>query len=282
MKRISFHLPGASGETVWGDFYLPGGEPRGAGWPILVFCHGFKGFKHWGAWPYLCERMTKSGFSVATITFSHAGVEKDSDVFDRLDLFQRNTIASQLQDLEIVMDAVVNRNIQGLEGCDVERLGLIGHSFGGGMVLLCAAKDTRVKAVALLAAISSFTHFSEEAKRQAEETGYFSVFNERTKQMLPVGKEYFSDLDKNKKNYSLAEKVRALNRPLLILHGTEDETVPAQAAQVLYDAADPKRTKLVWIEGGSHIFGVAHPFRGTTPQLELVMSELEKFFRKSL
>ena len=28
--------------------------------PIVIFCHGYKGFKDWGAWNLMAERIAKS------------------------------------------------------------------------------------------------------------------------------------------------------------------------------------------------------------------------------
>lgn len=46
-------------------------------------------------------------------------------------------------------------------------------------------------------------------------------------------------------------KVRSLQIPLLLIHGTADRVVPAQMSQALYDAAGGEK-ELVWIEGGGH------------------------------
>ena len=46
-------------------------------------------------------------------------------------------------------------------------------------------------------------------------------------------------------------KVRSLEMPLLLIHGTADEVVPVGMSQVLYDAAPKEKTRIL-IEGGGH------------------------------
>ena len=41
--------------------------------PLIIFCHGYKGFKDWGAWPLLSEALAASGFVVIKFNFSHNG-----------------------------------------------------------------------------------------------------------------------------------------------------------------------------------------------------------------
>ena len=57
-------LPGVLGEILI-DVRAGGREtPR----PAVVVIHGFKGFKDWGLWPSLGERMARAGFSTVTAT----------------------------------------------------------------------------------------------------------------------------------------------------------------------------------------------------------------------
>ena len=51
--RTAFEVPGPEGGTLRGDVR----QPRGATGSAIVVCHGFKGFKDWGFFPYLAERL---------------------------------------------------------------------------------------------------------------------------------------------------------------------------------------------------------------------------------
>jgi len=37
--------------------------------PILIFCHGYKGFKDWGAWNVMAETFAKAGFCFIKFNF---------------------------------------------------------------------------------------------------------------------------------------------------------------------------------------------------------------------
>jgi dienelactone hydrolase len=43
--------------------------------PAVVVVHGFKGFKDWGLWPQLAERLARAGVSAVTFNLSGSGVD---------------------------------------------------------------------------------------------------------------------------------------------------------------------------------------------------------------
>ena len=108
--------------------------------PAILFAHGFKGFRGWGSFPWICERLAEAGLRTIRFDFSHNGVEETD--FDRLDLFMLDTPTRHQQDLHALA-----KHIPG-------PLGLLGHSRGGGDVILFGAAEPRVKAVATLASIA--------------------------------------------------------------------------------------------------------------------------------
>lgn len=64
--------------------------------PLVIFCHGFKGFKDWGGFPYMMEKMAGEGFAALSFNFTYNGVtETNPTQFSRLDFllkipFQEN------------------------------------------------------------------------------------------------------------------------------------------------------------------------------------------------
>src|SRR5215212_6440670 len=65
--------------------------------PAVVILHGFKGFKDWGMFPPLSERIARAGFTAISPNFSGSGVD-DSGDFSLPELFGRNTFTAELQD----------------------------------------------------------------------------------------------------------------------------------------------------------------------------------------
>jgi fermentation-respiration switch protein FrsA (DUF1100 family) len=58
--------------------------------------------------------------------------------------------------------------------------------------------------------------------------------------------------------------------PVLLVHGTHDETVPVLESQRLLGAFSGSRARLLAVDGASHTFGVRHPMDGSTRAWEVV------------
>jgi len=41
--------------------------------PVVIFCHGYKGFKDWGAWHIMLKTISEQGYFVVAFNFSHNG-----------------------------------------------------------------------------------------------------------------------------------------------------------------------------------------------------------------
>src|SRR4030065_1665260 len=75
--------------------------------PIVIFCHGYKGFKDWGAWNLAAETFADNNLFFVKFNFSHNGgtLEKPKD-FPDLEAFGNNNFIKELDDLEDVIDWV--------------------------------------------------------------------------------------------------------------------------------------------------------------------------------
>src|SRR5207302_9764866 len=129
----------ADGGPLRGDVRTGG---RGAR-PAVVLCHGFKGFKDWGFFPHLADRLARAGLTAVSFNFSGSGVGEDGEMFDELERFGHMSYSKHLRDLEIVCEALLG----GAWGAAPSSLGLLGHSMGGAICLLRAAQDSGVRAL---------------------------------------------------------------------------------------------------------------------------------------
>ena len=50
------------------DIYIPSLPKENL--PLIIFLHGFKGFKDWGGFPYLLEKISEKGFITVAFNFS--------------------------------------------------------------------------------------------------------------------------------------------------------------------------------------------------------------------
>jgi len=230
--------------------------------PAILFAHGFKGFKEWGSFPWICERLAEAGLRTIRFDFSHNGVEVTD--FDRLDLFLLDTPTRHQEDLRALADHVPGP------------LGLLGHSRGGGDMILFGATEPRVQAIATLASVPTTVVDVPDLEKELRERGYYPFPNARTKQLMPVARHGFEDGAR----HSVADAARALTCPLLLIHGTDDEAVPVSAQARL--AACQPASKFLTIEGAGHTFGAVHPFAGPTPHLEEAVDAVATFFARTL
>jgi pimeloyl-ACP methyl ester carboxylesterase len=253
---MRFEVQGSDGRPVRAVRHGPGEGPA-----VLV-AHGFKGFKDWGSFPWICDRIAEAGLGAIRFDFSHNGVEARD--FDRLDLFLLDTPRRHQEDLAALAAAVPGP------------LGLLGHSRGGADAILFAAGEPRVACVATLASAAYAGTRLADVEDVLRARGYVPIPNARTKQEMPVGRHAFEEAER----LSVQAAARALDRPLLLVHGSADESVPiAQQAKLASWAAN---ARVVVLEGAGHTFGAVHPFRGPTPDLQAAMEQVVPFFREHL
>ena len=77
-------------------FYLQNGEKK----PVVIFCHGFKGFKDWGHFNLVGERFAEEGCVFVKFNFSHNGTTPEDPLnFTDLKAFGNNNFSKELEDL---------------------------------------------------------------------------------------------------------------------------------------------------------------------------------------
>jgi len=272
-RLASLRLAGADGGPLYVDVRT--GARPGERRPVVIVCHGFKGFKDWGFFPRMSERLALAGFTAVTFNFSGSGVGPSSETVDEPDRWFRQTLSNDAADLGTV--------ITHFGESDPSWTALIGHSRGGGTAVLQAARDGRVRALVTLSAVSSFFRYSPEEVRRWRRDGCIEVVNARTGQVLPVGTALLDDLEANGAGSlditGAAPRVRV---PWLVLHGTADETVPVAEAEELRRASGSPATVLALVDGAGHAFGARHPWAGSSPELDLVFGRTVEFLGRAL
>jgi uncharacterized protein len=273
-----FTLKGADGAPVTGDLYLPGADTP----PLVIVIHGFKGFKDWGCFPWIGRTLADNGLAAAVINLSHNGVGANPETFERLDLFERDTWSKRLHDLRQVIDAAQAGALNGKARPNPGRLGLLGHSMGGGLAILAAAKDERVRGIVTLAGVNTPNRIPMELAEPAlKALGHVPIENARTGQIMPVGQEFFDDLKQHAQAFDIQAAAAMLHIPWLLVHGSADETVPLQEAHDLLERAGDN-ARLLTIQDAGHTFGATHPFTGPTAELEQAISAAAAHFRRTL
>ncbi len=263
MIRKTFHIPNNSNEPI--NIDLRHREDAHES-PAVVIVHGFKGFKNWGFFPDLAERLSMAGYVTVILNFSRNGIGYDYNTFEHLDKFAENTHSHELDDLQRVIDEIKNEKI-GKRVIDINRLALLGHSRGGGTAILKAAElGDDIKCLITWASVASFFRYSDAQIKQWKKDSFIEIENGRTKQMMRMNKSYWDDLSKNKKRFDLLKAVEELENPSLFLHGGVDETVSFKDSEQLHENCSAFVKRLEIVENAGHTFGIPHPLEKPTEE----------------
>ena len=261
-RRTALEIPGTLG-PIFVDVRSAGTTPR----PAVVGMHGFKGFKDWGFWPPLADRLARAGLTVVTFNTSGSGVDASGEP-TLPERFSRNTYSAELADLAAVVDALHD----GTLGVPAPpSVGLMGHSRGGGMAVLHAARDPRITALVTWAGIAQVDRWGDELKRAWRRQGSINVTNARTGQVIPLSTDILDDVEQHRDQLDILAAAARITVPWLIIHGTGDESVPDSDARALAHAAPHAR--LLLLEGASHTFGARHPWAGAEADTERLFDE---------
>ena len=249
--------------------------------PVIIICHGFKGFKNWAFFPVFAESLALADYIALTFNFSRNGVGPDLQNFSELDKFEKNTYSHEIEDLKCVVDAVASGDIgRGL--INTEKIGLMGHSRGGGIAILYAQNDPRINSLVTWSAIANVERYTPEQKKLWKNQKYLEFENKRTGQLMRVGNELLDDIEKNSSKLNILAAAEKLQVPTLLIHGQEDESVPVEEAQIIYDHLASPNKELMVIEGGTHTFGARHPMESMPKELETVFDLTESWFDRFL
>ncbi|USG67040.1 alpha/beta hydrolase [Brevibacillus ruminantium] len=268
----SFRLPLEEDLVIRGDFHAREKNPHQ---PLLLFCHGFKGFKDWGSFPFAADWLAEQGIAVLRFNFSCNGVGESMTEFDELEKFGRNTYARELADLNALTNWLIREDNPFADSFDRHKLFLLGHSKGGGDVILFGAANPLIKGIITWNGVADVNLFDSKLRQAIAENGVGYIPNARTGQQMPITQTVIDDVDQNREAYDLLVKVRDMPQPLCLIQGTKDFDRLVAGAKRLAEAA--KNGQLHWIEEGDHTFNTRHPFAGTSPQLEAALKQTAVF-----
>jgi putative redox protein len=225
------------GEKLAGGFHRPHGLPAAS----IIITHGFRGSKEGGGRAILLgEELARRGYAV--LRFDFAGVGESEGEFSEI------TIERQVEDLLAAVQWVVDYGT----GPKVPIVGL-GRSFGGSTLIAAAAQDIKLDGVCLWATPfdlpGTFARILEEFFHRLK-AGCPKVYLKDDKGNFALNATFVEDLYK----YKLDPLLRQLSpRPILIIHGENDEVVGiSQAWKAFQMALEPKVIQV--IPQGDHQF----------------------------
>lgn len=279
-KKKNLEVKGKHGKTILTDLIFPSeNKPK----QIIIFCHGYKGFKDWGAWEEMGEYFAEKGYFFVKFNFSHNGTttEKPTEFLD-IEAFGENNYIKELDDFQTVIDWLLLPDFEFAQHLDVSNICLVGHSRGGGIALIKASEDKRVTRLITLSAVSDFgSRFpGEEEIEKWQEKGVSYITNTRTGQQLPHHFQFYTNYKENEERLDISRAAKSLEIPHLIVHGSNDTTVPISDSGQLFEWSP--YPDLLLVESADHVYDVSHPWKGQELPVSFtyVLEQMLEFLKK--
>jgi fermentation-respiration switch protein FrsA (DUF1100 family) len=104
----------------------------------------------------------------------------------------------------------------------------------------------------------------------------------RLKRDHRIGLDLLHDLERNRARFDVAARCAGIRAPVLLVHGTADESVEFESMRRLEASLPAGGHRALAIEGAGHTFGATHPLREIPPALERAMEETGDWFVSNL
>lgn len=213
-----------SGESI--DYTFHPGTRADA---LVILGHGVTGNKDRPHLVALADGLAALGWPCLRISFSGNGASEGH--------FGDCCISKEISDLQAVLDMVPN---------DVN-VAYAGHSMGGAVGVLTAARDMRIRALVSLAGMTHTAAFVEREFSAVTPDAGFMWEDEN----CPLSRTFVDDLKLIGNTLDAAE---AVTQPWLLIHGDADDLVPVQDGLDAFAAATCEKRWLEISEAG-HSFG---------------------------
>jgi fermentation-respiration switch protein FrsA (DUF1100 family) len=201
----------------------------------IILQHGYKGDRT--AVLPLAKILARHGYGVMMVDLRAHGAS-DGDMIS-FGLYE-------VRDLEAAYQYLLDR-----PDVDPQRIGALGNSMGGAVVLLYAAQNLGIKAVA---SDSAYVSLSDEVSMAVAQTGLPAF-------LLSPLVQWFAE---RKMGFGAGQvkpiaHIGAISpRPVLLMQGGKDTTVPPDSAERLYAAAGEPRELWYEPDWGHAVFGFVH------------------------
>lgn len=228
LQKVTFH--NKTGQQLFGRLELPANQlPHN----YVLFAHCFTCNKNLLAIKNISKSLTSSGFGVLRFDFTGLG-ESEGDFAD-------TNFSGNVEDLVAAADY--------LKKAHKAPTLLIGHSLGGAAAIFAASEIPSVMTLATIGAPSNPVHVKHLLRSSIEE---ISAKGEAKVNIggrdFTIKKQFLEDLETK----SLPQIIKALRKPILILHSPQDQIVEIKNAENIYIAAHHPKS-FVSLDGADHL-----------------------------
>ena len=226
------------GENLVGNLHTPDRPIRYG----IVLGHCFTCSRHTGILRQICQDLIQTGSAALRFDFSGNGQSEG--------LFEQSTYSKQISEMK---SAIAYLQAEG-----VDRIGLAGHSMGAVIALLASVQMPQVKAVCCMAGRLSGMNperlLTPDQQAEIQHKGRIQ-FTSRGRD-LQMTSGFFADA----KTFDLPKTIGSLDKPLLVIHGDQDEIIPVDEAHHAY-GLNSEFIQLEIIAGADHMFSRAEQRR---------------------
>lgn len=220
---------------------------------LAILCPGYLDSKDYRGLVVLAEDLSKKGFTVAR--FNPTGTwDSEGDISDY-------TMTQYLKDIESVLEFM-------LDGKKYSQVLIGGHSQGGQMAILFAARDRRISMVLGIMPSSGPTLGSK--RKEWKESGFDISTrdlpgdrNNRIEFKVPFSRV----LDRDQ--YDAVKDVGKIKVPIILVAGELDDIVPKESVEKLYDNANQIKKYVIIPE-------IGHDYRLNESEIMIVNKEILK------
>jgi len=197
---------------------------------LVVIGHGVTGNKDRPWAVGLAEALEEAGINALRFSFAGNGASEGN--------FEDCTVSKEVKDLKAVIDAADDEGFH--------RICYVGHSMGGAVGVIAAAKDERIGLLVSLAGMVYTKKFAE-VEFGDQVPGKGCMWEEES---CPLSQAFVDDMNKIDNVLGKTERIEV---PWLLVHGDADDVVPIEESREMYAAAfEPK--EFVELPGSDHVF----------------------------
>ncbi|MBU0962445.1 MAG: alpha/beta fold hydrolase [Nanoarchaeota archaeon] len=195
-------------------------EPKDIIGPTMLILHALTGKKENKTINFLAKRLPEFGYKTIQFDFSGHG-ESGGNI-------EEATVSKQLEDIKSVISQL-----------KIKELIIIGNSFSV-ITALAFSKEKDVKGLILLGGRAKYLEYIKTLEKI--NTKYKLIDN------IFIDESFVDDY----KKYDPIKNISGLDIPILIIHGENDEIIPKEDAQILYNSCPSKKKNLKIIKGADH------------------------------
>ena len=141
-----------SGDTPRRQTAVRNAAAHAGSYPAIVFSHHSGGYRR--AATFLCTHLSSHGYIVAALDHSEVSApelrDREGESAEQKAARMQAVIAGRVPDAHLLLDRLLNDTTSDSRP-DPERIGIVGHSFGGWAALAVPETDSRFRAIVALA-----------------------------------------------------------------------------------------------------------------------------------